>query len=256
VSRHGKRRTVLRRWNRRNRALKEQITKETAPLTDNQCFNNIENSVKNNKVTDCASTTNYLSSNSDNLENKRQKHNSQDTNHTLPPPTASASYSPISSPELPVPPPLLSEGVPFLPYLSLPLILISLPFRPRFLRFYRVWWGSRRFCKRPPQSWGRLARLSLSEFPIDFEEQPHHNETPEPTDPYPLSYFLSQFLLFDFPIAEEAFCVGPGPVDHELINFLTTAPSDFIIPWYLPGSRLPLGVPVQVLWKKFPPCLL
>lgn len=88
------------------------------------------------------------------------------------------------------------------------------------------------------------------ESPVDFAEQLNNNETPEPSNPDPLNYFPSQFPLLDFPIPEGAFCVGPGPVDHEeLFNFLTT-PSDAIILWYLPDSRLPLGVPIQAFCVK------
>jgi len=94
-----------------------------------------------------------------------------------------------------------------------------------------------------------------SDFPADSpSEHPNRDESSEPPHPNPLNYFLSQFPLLDFPLPEGAFCVGPGPVDHEeLLHYLTTAPSNSIIPWYLPGSRFPLGIPIQALWKKFPP---
>jgi len=101
----------------------------------------------------------------------------------------------------------------------------------------------------------------LEEDPHDFDsppdspsEHPHHNETPEPPHPDSLNYFLFQFPFFDLPIPEGTFCVGPGRVKHQdLLNLITTAPSDSVIPWYFPGYQLPLAVPVQALWRRFPP---
>jgi len=99
-----------------------------------------------------------------------------------------------------------------------------------------------------------LEDSSDPEFPIDPSEHPSYNGTPESGYHNSLNYFLNQFPFLDLPIPEGAFCVGPGPVDHqELFNHITTTPSNSVIPWYLPGYQLSLGVPIQAFWKRFPP---
>lgn len=84
----------------------------------------------------------------------------------------------------------------------------------------------------------------------DVEENSHDSDSGSEL----LNYFISQFPLLESPIPEGSFCVGPGPVNHEdFRHYLSTASPDAIIPWFLPGSHLPLAVPIQALLKKFPP---
>ncbi|EFN72450.1 hypothetical protein EAG_09257 [Camponotus floridanus] len=111
------------------------------------------------------------------------------------------------------------------------------------------------FARYPPD-------LDETSHPLDFppdspSEHPPPNPTPESSHCGRLNYFISQFPLLDFPIPEGSFCVGPGDVNHEeFLHYLTTAPPDSIIPWYLPGPHLPLAVPIQALLRKFPPSII
>jgi len=235
----------LRRRNRWNRALKKKLTTGITPLVENQTPNN---NVETDNVTDSPSTPHTNSNNSNNSDNSNISNNNlqnPDLQDTSPPP----SYSPVSSPKSSrSPSPPVRERTAPIPVITLDSDSPS-PSVPDHSNSSEIGEALENFAR----DLSDLDEDSCNSKSSSNSADPSYlHETPEPIDPDPLNYFLSQFPLLDLPLPEGAFCVGPGPVDHEeLLHYLTTAPS--IIPWYLPGSRFPLGVPIQALWKKFPP---
>ncbi|XP_050459376.1 uncharacterized protein LOC126855604 [Cataglyphis hispanica] len=88
------------------------------------------------------------------------------------------------------------------------------------------------------------------------EPQPHRQRLSE--DQFRL-WILGQFPSIYDPLPDGIIRIGPGSVDlTELRTALTEGLPDSVIPWFVPGCRHPIAVPIKVLWKQFPPstCIL
>lgn len=94
----------------------------------------------------------------------------------------------------------------------------------------------------------------------DFEKSGEPEETASEPDPVPHIdqdlQFFSQFPFYTVPVPPQAFRVGPGPVDLELLHrVLIEADPDTIIPCFT-GYSLPFAVPIRVLWMRFLPSII
>ncbi|KMQ85719.1 hypothetical protein RF55_15556 [Lasius niger] len=95
--------------------------------------------------------------------------------------------------------------------------------------------------------------IEIDDESSDFETESSLPER-ELSDDQFRDWLLSQFPPLELPLPEGIFCVGPDDVDHEkLRRALIESPPDTLISWFIPGRRHPIGVPIQILWRKYPP---